>query len=176
MASDAYSHALSMRRGKSLDQHLMGMNAEADHGSHEAHPLNLPGATQHQDAGEETPPNPASHEIDQMAKQGGQAPQLHQNISDPSEHAAHARNALSRVAQHGSAMEVGKVRHAVRKEYPGVAAEHTGYDPDGDGDAEMHEAVTDGADQSEYERLKGHSPRSLGERAKMDALKKKHEK
>jgi len=173
--ADAYSQALSMRRGRSLDSHLMGMHAESDHGSHEAHPLNTPGATKHQEMGEEAPPTPASHEIKQVAKEG-EAPQLHHNpIHDPSEDAAHARNALSRVAQHGTPSEIGSVRGAVRGQFPSIAGEHTGY-ADGDDDDDMHAAVTDGADKNEYDRLKGMKPRSLGERAKMDALKSKHEK
>ena len=33
---------------------------------------------------------------------------------------AHARNALSRVAQHGSSAEKAQVRAAVRRKYPGI--------------------------------------------------------
>jgi hypothetical protein len=33
---------------------------------------------------------------------------------------AHARNALARVAQHGSSAEKAKVRSAVKKKFPGI--------------------------------------------------------
>jgi hypothetical protein len=33
---------------------------------------------------------------------------------------SHARNALSRVSQHGSASEKARVRAAVKKKYPGI--------------------------------------------------------
>jgi hypothetical protein len=38
----------------------------------------------------------------------------------PIHDASHARNALSRVAQHGSSSEKAKVRAAVRRKYPGI--------------------------------------------------------
>lgn len=38
----------------------------------------------------------------------------------PIEDAAHARNALSRVAQNGTPAEKAKVRAAVRNRYPGI--------------------------------------------------------
>lgn len=37
---------------------------------------------------------------------------------------AHARNALARVSQFGSAEEKAAVRRAVAKRYPGIAQEH----------------------------------------------------
>lgn len=39
----------------------------------------------------------------------------------PINDAAHARNALARVAQHGTATEKTKVRAAVRRKYPSIA-------------------------------------------------------
>lgn len=51
----------------------------------------------------------------------------------PIEDRAHARNALARVSQHGSASEKKKVRAAVKRKYPGIeqtkspAAGVTGY-------------------------------------------------
>jgi hypothetical protein len=38
----------------------------------------------------------------------------------PIHDASHARNALARVAQHGTPSEVSKVRAAVRRKYPGI--------------------------------------------------------
>jgi len=38
----------------------------------------------------------------------------------PIEDASHARNALARVAQHGSPEEKAKVRAAVHRKYPGI--------------------------------------------------------
>jgi hypothetical protein len=38
----------------------------------------------------------------------------------PIEDASHARNALARVSQHGSAAEKAKVRAAVHRKYPGI--------------------------------------------------------
>ena len=38
---------------------------------------------------------------------------------------AHARNALARVAQHGTPAEKAKVRAAVRRKYPGIEQEET---------------------------------------------------
>lgn len=38
----------------------------------------------------------------------------------PIEDKSHARNALARVAQHGSSSEKAKVRAAVHKKYPGI--------------------------------------------------------
>ena len=38
----------------------------------------------------------------------------------PIHDAAHARNALSRVAQHGTPAEKAAVRRKVRKKYPGI--------------------------------------------------------
>lgn len=38
----------------------------------------------------------------------------------PIEDKSHARNALSRVAQHGSAAEKKTVRAAVKRKYPGI--------------------------------------------------------
>jgi hypothetical protein len=38
----------------------------------------------------------------------------------PIEDASHARNALSRVSQFGSASEKAKVRGAVKRKYPGI--------------------------------------------------------
>lgn len=38
----------------------------------------------------------------------------------PIENASHARNALARVSQHGSAEEKAKVRAAVHRKYPGM--------------------------------------------------------
>jgi hypothetical protein len=43
-------------------------------------------------------------------------------INDP----AHARNALSRVAQHGSPEEKAKVRAAVKKKFPGIGKNGNG--------------------------------------------------
>ena len=40
--------------------------------------------------------------------------------SYPIPDAAHARNALARVSQHGSPEEKAKVRAAVKKKYPGI--------------------------------------------------------
>jgi hypothetical protein len=40
--------------------------------------------------------------------------------SYPINDAVHARNALSRVAQHGSSAEKAKVRAAVARKYPGI--------------------------------------------------------
>jgi len=37
---------------------------------------------------------------------------------------AHARNALSRVAQFGSAQEKARVRAAVHRKFPGVGSQH----------------------------------------------------
>lgn len=39
----------------------------------------------------------------------------------PINDAAHARNALARVAQHGTSAEKAKVRAAVRRKYPSIA-------------------------------------------------------
>jgi hypothetical protein len=44
----------------------------------------------------------------------------------PIEDAAHARNALSRVSQHGSPAEKVKVRAAVRRKYPGIGKKKKG--------------------------------------------------
>jgi hypothetical protein len=38
----------------------------------------------------------------------------------------HARNALARVAQHGSPSEQARVRAAVHKKFPSIGAHHTG--------------------------------------------------
>lgn len=38
----------------------------------------------------------------------------------PIEDASHARNALSRVSQHGTPSEKSKVRSAVKRKYPGI--------------------------------------------------------
>lgn len=38
----------------------------------------------------------------------------------PIEDASHARNALARVAQHGSSAEKATVRAAVKRKYPGI--------------------------------------------------------
>jgi len=38
----------------------------------------------------------------------------------PINDASHARNALSRVAQHGSSAEKAQVRAAVKRKYPGI--------------------------------------------------------
>lgn len=40
----------------------------------------------------------------------------------PIEDKAHARNALARVAQHGTSAEKAKVRAAVHKKYPGIGS------------------------------------------------------
>jgi hypothetical protein len=39
----------------------------------------------------------------------------------PIHDAAHARNALARVSQHGTAAEQQKVKAAVRRKYPGIS-------------------------------------------------------
>jgi len=44
--------------------------------------------------------------------------------SYPIHDAAHARNALSRVAQFGSAQEKARVRAAVHRKFPGVGSQH----------------------------------------------------
>ena len=41
--------------------------------------------------------------------------------SYPIEDASHARNALSRVSQHGSSEEKSEVKRAVKRKYPGIA-------------------------------------------------------
>jgi hypothetical protein len=46
--------------------------------------------------------------------------------SYPIEDAAHARNALARVAQHGSPAEMARVRAAVHKKFPSIGAHHKG--------------------------------------------------
>lgn len=40
----------------------------------------------------------------------------------PIHDASHARNALSRVSQHGTASEKAAVRRAVKRKYPGIGA------------------------------------------------------
>jgi len=44
--------------------------------------------------------------------------------SYPIHDAAHARNALSRVAQFGSAQEKARVRAAVHRKFPGIGSQH----------------------------------------------------
>jgi hypothetical protein len=44
----------------------------------------------------------------------------------PIEDMNHARNALARVAQHGSPAEMARVRAAVHKKFPSVGAHHKG--------------------------------------------------
>ena len=44
----------------------------------------------------------------------------------PIEDASHARNALSRVAQHGSESEKKQVRAAVHRKYPGIGKKVSG--------------------------------------------------
>lgn len=46
--------------------------------------------------------------------------------SYPIEDAAHARNALSRVAENGTPEEKAEVREAVHRRYPGIGAEVQG--------------------------------------------------
>lgn len=41
----------------------------------------------------------------------------------PIEDKAHARNALARIAQHGTAAEKARVRAAVHRKYPGIGQE-----------------------------------------------------
>jgi len=44
----------------------------------------------------------------------------------PIQDASHARNALSRVAQHGSSSEKAQVRAAVKRKYPGIGSAKKG--------------------------------------------------
>lgn len=49
----------------------------------------------------------------------------------PIEDKAHARNALARVAQHGSSAEKAEVREKVHKKYPSIGKNHdSGHDSD----------------------------------------------
>ena len=49
----------------------------------------------------------------------------------PIENASHSRNALARVAQHGTASEKAEVRAKVKKAFPSISEKECAYHPKG---------------------------------------------
>ena len=98
----------------------------------------------------------------------------HLDEHTPVEHEAHA---VPPPASIHNAEHTDEHKH-VEGEPPELAEPHSQSHGMGEGElhAEIMEHVSGHASKEEHEQLKGHSPRSLGERAKMEALNKKFSK
>lgn len=174
MASmSSLSQALSMRRGKGLDPSLMSDGNESDHTD--------PAIDRHvgvHGAGTEYGEGlgvPTEHEKEPFDQKSTTHEDEHTKVEHEGERPSPPASWHSK--EHGD--EDTKVTHGsmanVNTEVVGAAHQSTG---EGLGalDEEIRNEVMGHASKSEHEQLKGMRPRSLGERAKMEALNGKYGK
>lgn len=149
MAADSYSQALMSRRGKSIDPNVIQIHEEAPQDIRKGFSAGDPadeGAI-----GMEIGEKPSMHAA--VDAQVGITPQM----LDPDQEHLDEHTQVDGEASRGAPLPVSQS--------PTVGGGELG--------SEIRDHVSGHASEMEYNQLKGMKPRSLGERAKMDALKSK---
>jgi len=164
MAMDSYSQALQSRRGKSLDGSLMRVGEiDAPHGGID-HRLGVHGEETPSGEGAGTP-----HAMEPTAFDRESKTHLDEHIEGKNEHETPSPPASHHSMTHEDehTMPVGEDSGTPypRSQSPGMGG--------GDLEAEIRSHVIGHTSENEHEQLEGMKPRSLGERAKMGAMKSK---